>query len=106
MNVGKFIVLLIIGSLAGSVAGRLVTFSKHGYGRWINMVVGICGALVGESLFRVLGIDLGLSELKISLEDLIAAFSGSLLCIFIAWLVRRFAVGAQKPSPGGSPSPR
>ena len=60
--------------LAGTVAARLVTFSKEGLGRWVNVGVGMAGALVGGYLFGLLNIDLGLGEIKITFEDLISAF--------------------------------
>ena len=84
VSIGEIIVWLIIGALAGTLAGRLVTFTKRGFGLWVNMGVGMLGALVGGFLFRLFHIDLGLGEIKITFEDLISAFVGSLLCIF-AW---------------------
>ncbi|HWX15760.1 MAG TPA: hypothetical protein VNY07_04155 [Chthoniobacterales bacterium] len=48
MTISKIIVWLIIGALAGTLAGRLVTFSKQGLGFWTN---------------------LGLGEIKITFED-------------------------------------
>ena len=95
MLVGKIIVWLIIGALAGTLAGRLVTFSKEGLGKWANVGVGMVGAVVGGFLFGLLNIDLGLGELKITFEDLIAAFVGSLLCIVAWWLIRK-TTGAEK----------
>jgi uncharacterized membrane protein YeaQ/YmgE (transglycosylase-associated protein family) len=87
--IGKLIVWLIIGALAGTLTGRLLTFSKEGFGTWINIGVGMAGAVVGGFLFGLFGIDLGLGELKVSFEDLIAAVAGSLLCIIVWWLIRK-----------------
>jgi uncharacterized membrane protein YeaQ/YmgE (transglycosylase-associated protein family) len=95
MIIGKIIVWLVIGALAGTLAGRLVTFSKQGLGKWTNVGLGMVGALVGGFLFWLLNIDLGLGELKITFEDLIAAFVGSLLCVAGLWLIRKFA-GSKK----------
>ncbi len=91
ISIGEIIVWLIIGALAGTLAGRLVTFTKRGFGPWINMGVGMLGALVGGFLFRLFHIDLGLGEIKITFEDLISAFVGSLLCIFAWRLIPRGA---------------
>jgi uncharacterized membrane protein YeaQ/YmgE (transglycosylase-associated protein family) len=91
MPVGKIIVWLIIGALAGTLAGRLMTFSKEGFGLWTNIGIGMLGALVGGFLFWLLGIDFGLGEIKITFEDLISAFVGSVLCIGAWRLIRRFA---------------
>ena len=91
ISIGELIVWLIIGALAGSLAGRLVTFTKRGFGLWVNMGVGMLGALVGGFLLRLFHIDLGLGEIKITFEDLISAFVGSLVCIFAWRLIRRGA---------------
>jgi uncharacterized membrane protein YeaQ/YmgE (transglycosylase-associated protein family) len=90
LSLGQFIVWLVVGALAGNLAGRLVTFKKEGLGRWTNLGVGMLGALIGGLIFNVFGISLGLGDLKVTFEDLIAAFLGSLLLIVVWWLVRKF----------------
>ncbi|MBL8848746.1 MAG: GlsB/YeaQ/YmgE family stress response membrane protein [Planctomycetaceae bacterium] len=85
----KIIVWLILGALAGSIAGRVATLSKTGFGRWLNLAFGMLGAVVGGFLFSLFGINLGLGELKITAEDVISAFLGSLLCIGVWLLIRR-----------------
>ena len=97
ISVGEIIVWLIIGALAGTLASRLITFTKRGFGFWVNTGVGMLGALVGGFLFRLFHIDLGLGEIKITFEDLISAFAGSLLCIIVWRLIRRNA-GRKKPN--------
>jgi uncharacterized membrane protein YeaQ/YmgE (transglycosylase-associated protein family) len=82
--------------LAGNLAGRLVTFKKEGLGRWTNLGVGMLGALLGGLVFNIFGINLGLGDLKVTFEDLIAAFLGSLFLIVVWWLVRMFR-GKKKP---------
>jgi len=96
MNIGNIIVWLIVGALAGTLAGRLVTFSKQGFGKWTNIGIGMLGALIGGGLFKLFGIDFGLGDIKITFEDLVSAFVGSLLCIFAWWLIRKFA-GPKQP---------
>ena len=99
--IGKIIVWLVIGALAGTLAGRLMTFSKRGFGLWANVGFGMVGAVVGGLIFRLLHIDLGLGEIKITFEDLLSAFVGSLLCI-IAWrLIRKDAGRKKEHKPGG-----
>ena len=66
-----------------------MTFSKQGFGLWTNIGLGMLGALLGGFLFRLLGIDFGLGEIKITLEGLISAFVGSLFCILAWWLMRK-----------------
>jgi uncharacterized membrane protein YeaQ/YmgE (transglycosylase-associated protein family) len=96
MTIGKILVWLIIGALAGTLAGRLVTFSKQGLGFWTNLIMGMAGALVGGVLFWMFRIDLGLGEIKITGEDLVSAFVGSLLCVG-AWKFIQKRRGAPKP---------
>jgi uncharacterized membrane protein YeaQ/YmgE (transglycosylase-associated protein family) len=86
MNIGQIIVWVIVGGFAGTLAGRVVTLKKQGLGRWTNFAVGIAGAVIGGELFKLFRIDFGLGELKVSFEDLIAAFLGSLFVIF-AWRI-------------------
>jgi uncharacterized membrane protein YeaQ/YmgE (transglycosylase-associated protein family) len=90
LTVGQVIVWFVVGALAGTLAGRLVTFKKEGLGRWTNIGVGMVGALIGGLIFKVFHINLGLGELKITFQDLVAAFLGSLLFVVIWWLVAKF----------------
>ena len=81
MTIGKIIVWLIIGALSGTLAGRLVTFNKQGFGFWHHLGLGMLGAVVVGGLFWLFGIELGLGGIKITVEDLISAFVGSMLCL-------------------------
>ena len=72
--------------MAGTLTGRIVTFKKAGLGRWMNFLVGIIGAFLGGAIFKLFRIDLGLGNLKVTFEDLIAVFLGSLVVIF-AWRI-------------------
>src|SRR5208337_2489544 len=103
MNVGQIIVWIIVGGFAGTLAGRAVTLKKQGLGRWTNLVVGMAGAVIGGELFKLFRIDFGLGELKVTFEDLIAAFLGSLLVIF-AW--RIIARNKVKDAKKNYPKPR
>ena len=94
LTVSQFIVWLVVGGVAGTLAGMLVTFKKEGLGRWTNLGVGMVGALIGGLILRIFKINLGLGEIKI--EDLIAAFFGSLLFVAIWWLVAKIR-GRKKP---------
>ncbi len=85
------IVWLIVGALAGSLVGKVVKRSREGFGRWTNLGVGLIGAAVGGFLFDLFGIDLGLGELAISFQDLVAAFVGSLIFLAGVQIVRKQA---------------
>jgi uncharacterized membrane protein YeaQ/YmgE (transglycosylase-associated protein family) len=88
MTFGEIAVWLIVGGFVGSMVGRLATRSKEGYGRIFNTLLGAAGALVGGMLFEIFKVDLGLGELKVTFEDLVAAFLGSVLVLVIVWGVR------------------
>jgi uncharacterized membrane protein YeaQ/YmgE (transglycosylase-associated protein family) len=100
MNIGQVIVWIIVGGFAGTLAGRAVTFKKEGLGRWANLLVGMIGAVIGGELFKLFRIDFGLGELKVTFEDLIAAFVGSLVVILLWRIVARSRAknaGNQRP---------
>jgi uncharacterized membrane protein YeaQ/YmgE (transglycosylase-associated protein family) len=80
---------LIVGALAGSLAGMLVTRRRSGFGYLLNLGVGLVGALIGGLLFKLLRIDLGLiGQVTISLREVVAGFIGSLIFLAAIWGVR------------------
>ena len=89
MSTDQIIVYLIIGALAGSLAGMLVRRDKKGYGPLLNIVIGLIGAFIGGFLFDVLEIEVGLGEIAITAEDLLAAFVGSLILLVLVSYLRR-----------------
>jgi len=91
---GKLLVWALVGWFIGSLAGRLATRQREGYGRWANLIIGMLGAIVGGLVFGFLGIDFGLAAIQVSLADLLAALLGSFICIAARALWRRRA-GAQ-----------
>lgn len=88
LTLADLIVWIIVGLIAGSLAGMVVTFSRAGLSRWTSLGVGLVGALIGGLLFRLFGIWPGLDSIAISLRDIIAAFIGSLIFLLILWIVR------------------
>jgi uncharacterized membrane protein YeaQ/YmgE (transglycosylase-associated protein family) len=104
MNLGQIVVWIIVGGFAGTLAGRAITLKKEGLGRWTNLLIGMAGAVIGGELFRLFRIDFGLGELKVTFEDLIAAFLGSLLVIF-AWriIAKSKAKGLKENHPKAKP---
>ena len=88
MTISKIIVWLIIGGrwhARGTASDVQQTRPRF----WTNLGLGMLGAVVGGGLFWLLGIDLGVGEIKITFEDLISAFVGSLLCVVAWWLIRK-----------------
>jgi uncharacterized membrane protein YeaQ/YmgE (transglycosylase-associated protein family) len=89
ITVSQVIVWLVAGGLSGTVVGMLVTRSKTGFGPWANIGIGLMGALIGSALFSLFRIDLGLYDLTISVQDLLAAFVGSFVFLGAVWIARR-----------------
>ncbi len=89
VTVSQIIVWLIVGALAGSLTGVVVKRTKKGFGPFTNLGIGLVGALIGGSIFRAFNIDLGLGDLAISFQDLLAAFLGSLTFLLLVWLIQK-----------------
>jgi uncharacterized membrane protein YeaQ/YmgE (transglycosylase-associated protein family) len=84
------LVWMIVGMIAGSLAGAAVKRTKEGFGRYMNMGIGLVGALIGGFLFDLLRIDFGLENIAISLQDIVSAFVGSLLFLAALYYGRRW----------------
>jgi len=105
----EVITWLIVGALAGSLAGMVIKRRKEGFGRVQNLGIGLAGALIGGFLFKILKINLGvLGQITINLQQVVAAIAGSLLFMAIVWFVRRqwakrsaAAEAARKPGAAG-----
>ena len=92
ITIAELATWIIVGALAGSLAGMVVMRRKEGLGRFVNLGIGLAGALIGGFLFDVLGVDLGLADITISLSDVVAAFVGAL----IFWLGVTFILRARR----------
>ena len=57
MNMESLLIFIVIGAVAGWLAGRLMT--GGGFGLPGNILVGIIGGIVGGFLFRLLAIAAG-----------------------------------------------
>ncbi|MFT4563919.1 MAG: putative membrane protein YeaQ/YmgE (transglycosylase-associated protein family) [Gammaproteobacteria bacterium] len=79
-----FILYILIGALAGWLAGTLM--KGGGFGLIGNIVVGILGALVGSFVFTLLGISAGGI-----IGSLITATAGAALLLFIVGLIKNKA---------------
>ena len=79
----EFIWFILIGLVAGWLAGQLV--KGGGFGVIGDIVVGVLGALVGGVLFRSLGVSAGGGLLG----GIIVATIGAVVLIFILRLIKR-----------------
>lgn len=77
-----FILWIIIGALAGWIAGQVM--KGGGFGLLGNIGVGIVGSFIGGWLFGLLGI--GAGNL---ISSLVAAVIGAIILLYVVRLVRR-----------------
>jgi len=77
------IILLIVGAVAGWLAG--VIMKGFGFGLIGNIIVGIVGAAIASWLFPYLGVQLGGGIVG----AIIAATIGAIILLFIIGLVKR-----------------
>ena len=89
VTVSQIIVWLVVGALAGSLTGIVVKGTKKGFGPFANLGIGLVGALIGGSFFRAFNIDLGLGDLSISFQEVLAAFLGSLIFLVLLWFIHK-----------------
>jgi len=74
--------LLIIGLLAGWIAGKLI--QGGGFGLFGNLIVGVIGALIGGFVFQFLGVDLGGF-----VGSIVTAVVGAGILLFVAGLFQK-----------------
>ncbi|HEX5999378.1 MAG TPA: GlsB/YeaQ/YmgE family stress response membrane protein [Hyphomicrobiaceae bacterium] len=83
MDVQSLIVWLVIGAIAGWLAGQIMT--GGGFGLVGNIIVGIIGAAVAGWLFPYLGFSFG----NPLVGAIINAVIGSVLVLFVLGLLKR-----------------
>ena len=106
ITVDEVIAWLIVGALAGSLAGMLAKRRKEGFGRVLNLALGLIGAVVGGFLFKILHIQLGLlGAVTITSEEIVAGVCGSLLFLVVIWGIRK-AVAWRNKAAESRPMPR
>lgn len=74
-----FLMFIVIGLIAGALAGRVV--SGHGYGLLGDLVIGVVGAFLGGWLFAAF---LGIAGTGF-LMSLLSAFIGA---VVLLWVIR------------------
>ncbi len=84
IDLQSLIILLIIGAVAGWLAGLVV--KGYGFGLIGNIVVGVVGAFIGQYLFPMLGF--GGADL---IGLIISATLGAIILLIIIGLARRLA---------------
>ena len=74
----SIIAWVILGLIAGFIGSRIV--DKEGKGLWLNMALGIVGALVGGIIFSVFGAG---GVTGVNLYSIIVAVIGSIVVLWI-----------------------
>ena len=74
--------LLLIGAMAGWLAGKIMR--GRGLGLWANIAVGVLGAVIGGTLFRQLGI-----AMQGPIGQLLTATIGAVGLLWLAKLINK-----------------
>jgi uncharacterized membrane protein YeaQ/YmgE (transglycosylase-associated protein family) len=82
MTVQNLLILLLIGAIAGWLAGKIT--SGKGFGLIGNIIVGLIGAVIGGYLFGLLGLTAGGF-----IGMIITAFVGAIVLLFVVGLIRK-----------------
>lgn len=82
MSVSALLGFLIIGLIAGWLAGQVM--KGGGYGIVGDMIIGVIGAFLGGWLFSLIGISAGGL-----IGELITAFVGAVVLIFLLRMIKR-----------------
>ena len=90
IQITEIIRWLIVGGIAGSLVGMILTGRKQGYGWYKNLALGLIGGLIGGVLFiKLIDLDYGMSEIYVTLQDLVAAVLGTLILVLILKLTKK-----------------
>jgi uncharacterized membrane protein YeaQ/YmgE (transglycosylase-associated protein family) len=79
----NIIIWLIIGGLAGWLAGKIL--QGAGFGLIGNVVIGICGAVLAGWLLPIIGVHIGTGFIP----ELINALIGALVILIVLGAVQR-----------------
>jgi uncharacterized membrane protein YeaQ/YmgE (transglycosylase-associated protein family) len=82
MELEQIVIFLVIGAVAGWLAGLIL---KKGFGIVGNIVVGVLGAVLGGWLFDVLNISVGGEWIG----PIVTATAGALLLLLLISLVKK-----------------
>ncbi len=83
MTPESIIVLLIVGLIAGWLAGLI--WKGSGFGLLWNLIFGVCGSFLGGWLFSVLGIHIGGRWIG----SIIAALVGALIILAVVNFIKK-----------------
>ena len=84
MSIQDLIIWIVSGALSGPAAGAVLAGKREGFGKLTNLLLGLAGAIIGGiiiNLLKTVGID-NVLGIQITLDQLIASFSGALIFVF------------------------
>jgi uncharacterized membrane protein YeaQ/YmgE (transglycosylase-associated protein family) len=82
----SFLSWIVLGLLAGFIASKIV--NKHGEGAFLDIVLGIVGAVVGGLVFRLFGAS---GVTGVNLYSLIVAIIGAIATLLVYHTIHRHA---------------
>lgn len=83
MTVQTLLVILLVGGIAGWLAGLVM---RRGLGLVGNIIVGIIGAFVGGWLLGVLGVSLGIDGI---VGSIVQAFIGAVVLLAVIGVIKK-----------------
>jgi uncharacterized membrane protein YeaQ/YmgE (transglycosylase-associated protein family) len=83
LSTESLLIILLVGAIAGWVAGQVVR--GYGFGLLGNIAVGVVGALIGSWLLPQLGVFLGTGIVA----SIVNATLGAILLLLVLGLLRR-----------------
>ena len=86
MSIESILIWVILGAIAGWIAGQLM--KGRGFGLVGNIVVGILGSFIGGWLGGELGIS-GTATGGISIPSILTAVGGAIVLLFVVGLIKK-----------------
>ncbi len=83
MGIESLLVLLLVGAVAGWLAGQIM--KGYGFGLIGNIVVGVVGAFIAGLIFPAIGVSIGSGILA----AIIHATIGAIILLFLIGLIKR-----------------
>lgn len=102
-DVGKWIVMIIVGAIAGTLAARIMKGDSFGF--VINALLGIAGGVVGGAIFNALNINAGSGLVKVIHDQFGVQFpenivgmtiSATVGAILILWVSKILGLGRRQ----------
>jgi len=84
----ELVAWVIMGVLAGAVAGMMTTLKSTGFGKLAHLVLGLVGAFLGGIVVHVGQFDFGWGPVLIRYEELFCSLVGAVLIVAAGRIIR------------------